>query len=370
MDNMRIGNFIKKLRNELGLSQGELAEKVYITRKAISKWENGKSIPTYDSLLTLASLFNVSIDELLLGERKNDKINKEEIIKSVYDDNISITNKFQKKTKILITVIASLVILFFTFLMYYFFNSYDSVKVYLVKTDDSEVILTDGFLVLTNEKIYFRLGNIIYRNKEKITNIKVYYDYKNINHLLYSTDRIEDTLIVDYPGYNEYFKINKKNMQLDNLYMTLTEEGVEKTVKLNLENDYSNNHLFFRKIREVSDGKKIINKKSTDENAEFKKIIKERFEFKGDKTYNYIIKEKNMEYNFIFYEEDPSRLYIDMKENNLNYVYNIMIDDNEVLYYVFDENKQIDGDIFKLDLEKEETTEQERRLFHLIKKIK
>ena len=81
MDNMRIGNFIKELRNELGLSQGELAEKVYITREAISKWENGKSIPTYDSLLTLASLFNVSIDELLLRKRKNDKINKEEIIK-------------------------------------------------------------------------------------------------------------------------------------------------------------------------------------------------------------------------------------------------------------------------------------------------
>ena len=86
--------------------------------------------------------------------------------------------------------------------------------------------------------------------------------------------------------------------------------------------------MFFRKTREVSDGKKIINKKSPDENADFKKIIKERFEYKGDKTYNYIIKEKNMEYNFIFYEENPSRLYIDMKENNLNYVYNIMIDDN------------------------------------------
>lgn len=67
-DNMELGSQIKKHRNELSLSQEELAEKVYVSRQTISNWENDKSYPDVNSLVLLSEVFNVSIDNLIKGD--------------------------------------------------------------------------------------------------------------------------------------------------------------------------------------------------------------------------------------------------------------------------------------------------------------
>ncbi len=78
---MEIGTQIKKYRNEMGVSQEELAEKIYVTRQTISNWENEKSYPDIHSLLLLSSLFNVSLDQLIKGdiEIMKKEINKAEV---------------------------------------------------------------------------------------------------------------------------------------------------------------------------------------------------------------------------------------------------------------------------------------------------
>jgi len=62
---MTFGEKLKKLRNDNQLTQDELAEKIYVTRTAISKWETDKGYPSIDSLKQLSNLFEVSIDELI-----------------------------------------------------------------------------------------------------------------------------------------------------------------------------------------------------------------------------------------------------------------------------------------------------------------
>ena len=62
---MTFGEKIKKLRNDNRLTQDELAEKIYVTRTAISKWETDKGYPSIDSLKELSNLFHISIDELI-----------------------------------------------------------------------------------------------------------------------------------------------------------------------------------------------------------------------------------------------------------------------------------------------------------------
>ena len=62
---MTFGEKLKKLRTDNGLTQDELAEKTYVTRTAISKWETDKGYPSIDSLKELSSLFKISIDELI-----------------------------------------------------------------------------------------------------------------------------------------------------------------------------------------------------------------------------------------------------------------------------------------------------------------
>ena len=81
MNQIKIGKFIAKLRKEKNLTQIQLAEKLLITDKAISKWERGIAMPDTSIMLELCDVLEISVNELLCGERismesKNEK-NKE-----------------------------------------------------------------------------------------------------------------------------------------------------------------------------------------------------------------------------------------------------------------------------------------------------
>lgn len=78
---MELQRQIKKYRNELKLSQEELAEKIFVSRQTISNWETGKSYPDVHSLLLLSSCFNVSLDRLVKGdiEKMKEEIKKSDI---------------------------------------------------------------------------------------------------------------------------------------------------------------------------------------------------------------------------------------------------------------------------------------------------
>lgn len=67
---MKTKDIILELRSKAGLSQDELAEKVYVTRQAVSRWENGDTIPNTETLKLLSKLFDVSINTLLGSPRK------------------------------------------------------------------------------------------------------------------------------------------------------------------------------------------------------------------------------------------------------------------------------------------------------------
>lgn len=69
IDRARFGAFLASLRRELGLTQKELAEKLFISDKAVSKWERGLSLPDVSLLLPLAECLGVSVAELLQGQR-------------------------------------------------------------------------------------------------------------------------------------------------------------------------------------------------------------------------------------------------------------------------------------------------------------
>lgn len=69
MNQEKIGKFIAECRKERGMTQAALAEKLGITDRAVSKWENGKSMPDTSIMLELCSLLEINVNELLSGER-------------------------------------------------------------------------------------------------------------------------------------------------------------------------------------------------------------------------------------------------------------------------------------------------------------
>ena len=77
---MELGQQLKAHRKELGISQDELAEKIFVSRQSISNWENNKTYPDIHTLLLLAEAFGVSLDELIKGdvEEMKEEINAQE----------------------------------------------------------------------------------------------------------------------------------------------------------------------------------------------------------------------------------------------------------------------------------------------------
>mgnify|MGYP003290973668 CR=1 FL=1 len=69
---MTLGERIKNYRHKAGLSQEQLAEKINVSRQAITKWENDSGIPDIDNLISLSKVMGISLDELVMGEKEND----------------------------------------------------------------------------------------------------------------------------------------------------------------------------------------------------------------------------------------------------------------------------------------------------------
>lgn len=75
----QVAQQIKSLRTAKNMSQDDLAEKLYISRQAVSKWENGEATPDIDKLVQLAEIFGVSLDYLVLGKEPEKEIVVEQL---------------------------------------------------------------------------------------------------------------------------------------------------------------------------------------------------------------------------------------------------------------------------------------------------
>ena len=77
MNQQRMGEFLRQLRKEKGLTQEELAEKFYTSSRTVSRWETGKIMPDLNTLIELADFYQVDIKELIDGERKENNMDHE-----------------------------------------------------------------------------------------------------------------------------------------------------------------------------------------------------------------------------------------------------------------------------------------------------
>lgn len=101
MDNVKIGEFIKNLRKEKNLTQGELAEKLSVSPKTISKWECGMGAPDVSIMMDLCKELGITVNELLCGE----KIEKENYMENAEKNFITVLEdgkRNKKNTKALV----------------------------------------------------------------------------------------------------------------------------------------------------------------------------------------------------------------------------------------------------------------------------
>ena len=77
MDQTKIGAFLKDLRKDKGITQEQLAEELGVSGRTISRWETGNNMPDISLLVEIAEFFDVSIPEIIRGERKSERMKEE-----------------------------------------------------------------------------------------------------------------------------------------------------------------------------------------------------------------------------------------------------------------------------------------------------
>lgn len=105
---MTNGERLYKYRKRMGLSQEELADKLNVSRQAVSKWERDESLPDTNNLLAMAKLYNVSLDDLINKDPISDDPIQSEVvdddkrmkdIDEMDDDELNVKSKKQSKRK-------------------------------------------------------------------------------------------------------------------------------------------------------------------------------------------------------------------------------------------------------------------------------
>jgi len=316
MDPKVVGSFIKELRKEKHLTQEQLALDLNVDRTTVVKWEKGNALPLNESLVLISNYFKITLDELLLGHRyeieEKTEEDKEEIKTKGKNELILSLLKSDKKSKtiakyfILITII-----IFIIFLVYYFFTTYNSIHVYLLYGGNENFSTRDNLLIVSNEKVYLRMGNIEKTGKLDnldVDKISIYEENGNEKVVVFTGDRNE--LLVEKQNNVELFKNTNIKNRYDNLYLVFNYEDEEITIKLDVKEDFRNKGLLFKDT--VAGKNTIIETLSLKPNKEF--VYNEE-----NDTYSFIGKNFEIVY---FQSDDVIRVYEVNKNNEIEYEYN------------------------------------------------
>lgn len=255
MDLNKIGRFIFNLRKEKGLSQNGLADLIPVTRQAVSTWELGKSLPDSQTLKILSEIFDVTIDEILAGERSAPEEGKSD---KKRDITLNLVDEYNSKKRTIKRITVTFTILIMTmlliFLGYYFISSYNSIKVYKVRGESSNFVTNNGIIISTKKKIYIRTGELVNKNENyKINKVKLYFkDRENISKVIYK-DNKTDILITFRYGYNEKFSNNELKYLIDQLYLEVEYENGVEVLKLNVKQDFSNTLTLKNEMEEIEE---------------------------------------------------------------------------------------------------------------------
>lgn len=164
MDQIKIGKFIQEKRKEQKLTQSDLAERLNITDRAISKWENGNCLPDAGTMPELCKILNVSINDLFSGEIVDMKDNE----KKLEENLLEMAKLKEEKDKQLLAL--EYVIGFtasITFLILIFVASYVEMETWL-----RILLIVAGSIIFA-----FGVGNAI-----KIEQTAGYYECSECNH--------------------------------------------------------------------------------------------------------------------------------------------------------------------------------------------
>lgn len=173
MDQEKIGKFIAGLRKEQNLTQEQLAEILGVSNRSVSRWENGKNMPDTSLFIPICELFNISVNELIIGERiaKTEKVEASRSDKIIVET-IKESNKTVKIARIIVYLAMILLNALFSIVVPITATPSDAMAVPLVSVLGGfiSIIVISSFIKNTTWKFVFVpiscmmtiIGSVIY----------------------------------------------------------------------------------------------------------------------------------------------------------------------------------------------------------------
>lgn len=322
MNQEKIGKFLKKLREENNWNQGELADKMFVDRSLVCKWEKGLTIISSANLISLSKLYNVSVDEILAGERKTKKNKQliENVSLNIYDDLNAKVKKQRSKIWILVAVVF---ISLFLLLLSFFVNFYSSVKVYRLSYVTDSFSALSGYFFENKERVYFYLDNDFGNNEEEIKGITLYYNIDNKRKDIYNVTHPSLIHFVDYNGYGEFVDFNRMEDFINNLYIEFElADGKKESSKIDFNLEYINKNIFTEKSDDISD-KKGEDKNIDDDvmdRSELSQKVKDIHDrnLQNEEEGYYQIKKGNITYDVFVLDET---ITMNFRKNGMEYIF-------------------------------------------------
>ena len=209
--NIELGKFLAKLRQEKGITQEKLAEILNIDKRKISRWETGSSMPEFDMLIKLSEILDISLYELSICQKIEDKnlIEKMKIkFKSLKD------YKHYSIKKRIVTFIAIIFGLFLGLSAIFSISNYRKIAIYKIYSED-DIYQIKGYIFQTPKLQFFNIGSISddQNNNYYINTDSNYEIYNNQKRLITRSQKSFDSKFLEKKAsMNEnekyYFKIS------------------------------------------------------------------------------------------------------------------------------------------------------------------
>ena len=210
MNQKKIGKFIAECRKEKNLTQVQLAEKLNMSYKSISKWETGKGMPDSSIMLELCNYLGISVNELLSGEH----LKEEEYQEKANENIISIAKKSDKNRKIKNRIIVVIVAIFLCLLLIFITNiAYKNIETNVkyddrlieCKIENDNIICSfngSSLVTLYSQKVNTDKETLIFINGKMLLQNKIHSHFE-------TWDSMAQLNSGDNPHFNSEIIINK-----------------------------------------------------------------------------------------------------------------------------------------------------------------
>ena len=241
MDKAAFGAFLAQLRNESNLTQEQLAEKINVSYKTVSKWECGNCLPDLDTLVKIANIFDVTLYELTVEYKriKNPFLTKNNINRII---NKRIKNKFII-INIILSIIALLMLIFAICCCVYTIKNYNQIQIYEL-VSENKYFYVKGIFIKNFDQYHLTITKIELLNSE--------YASKNhkTNELIY-TIRSDNFYETNQINFDEYYKLKDilKSFSISVSNKPLIDTINKFTLRLEYENENNEKNMYEFEIK-------------------------------------------------------------------------------------------------------------------------